>query len=106
MAKYLQKISYTQTGVQGLLKDGGSKRREVARKAAEGLGATLEGFYFAFGDQDAYVIADAPDDESIAAIALVVTAGGGAVTETVKLLEPEQIDAATQKAVSYEPPGR
>lgn len=106
MPKYLVKINYTQQGIQGLLADGGTKRREMAQTVADGLGVTVEAFYFAFGDRDAYTIADAPDDETVAAVALAITAGGGAVTETVKLLEPSQIDDAAQKAVSYRPPGQ
>jgi len=70
MPKYLQKVRYTQQGIQGLLKDGGSKRREMANAVARGLGATIEACSFAFEDPDAYIIVDAPNDEAIAAVAL------------------------------------
>ena len=62
MAKYLAKASYTQQGLQGLLKDGGTKRRQVVEKLAASVGGKMEAFYFAFGDTDLYAIMDAPDN--------------------------------------------
>jgi uncharacterized protein with GYD domain len=76
----------------------------VAR-VAESVGGTLEGFHFAFGDRDAYVIADLPDNESAAAVALTVNAAGGATVRTVVLLTPDEVDAAAQRSVEYQPPG-
>ena len=39
MAKYLFRARYTQAGVAGLLKEGGSSRREALRQTIEGMGA-------------------------------------------------------------------
>lgn len=105
MAKYLWKVSYTQAGVQGVLKEGGSSRRDMVEKLAAGLGGSIEAFYFAFGDHDVYIIADMPDAETAAAISLTVGAAGAVSIETVALLTPEQIDTATKKSVDYRPPG-
>lgn len=49
-------------GVSGLLKEGGTRRKEALRKTIEGVGGTLEGFYCAFGDDDLLLIADLPDE--------------------------------------------
>src|SRR5437868_2949922 len=62
MAKYLMQVSYTADGAKGLVKDGGSKRREVAGKLIQSLGGKMEAFYFAFGETDAVVLADLPDN--------------------------------------------
>jgi uncharacterized protein with GYD domain len=105
MAKYLLKASYTTDGVKGVLKDGGSGRRAVVEQTVEGLGGSLESFYFAFGDADAYVIADLPDNATATAISLVVNAAGGAQVTTVPLITPEEADEATKKSVEYRPPG-
>lgn len=51
-----------------------------------------------------YVIADLPDNEAAAALALTVTSGGGATVETTVLLTPDEIDNATSKTVKYTPP--
>src|SRR5207247_4711903 len=106
MPKYLIQASDTAEGVQGLLKDGGSKRRAAAEQAIKGLGGRLEAFYFAFGDTDVFAIADAPDNMSAAAVSLVVTASGAVHARTTVLMTPEEMDQATQKSVSYRPPGR
>jgi uncharacterized protein with GYD domain len=105
MARYLLLASYSTEGTQGLLEKGGSARREAVGKLAEGLGGRLESFYFGFGKDDAYVVVDLPDDESAAAASLTVGASGAAAVRTVKLLTPEQIDAAVAMNVTYAKPG-
>jgi uncharacterized protein with GYD domain len=105
MAKFLLKASYTTEGVKGVLKGGGSARREAVQQTVEGLGGSLDGFYFAFGDTDAYVVVDLPDNATAAAISLVVNAAAGAQVTTVPLLTPEEADEAAKKSVEYRPPG-
>jgi uncharacterized protein with GYD domain len=73
--------------------------------ALESAGGSLEHFYFAFGDTDAYVIVDLPDAEAAAAVALTVNSAGGATTKTVLLMTPEEVDAAAQRSIDYRPPG-
>jgi uncharacterized protein with GYD domain len=105
MAKYLLKASYTTDGVKGVLKDGGSGRRSAVEQTVRGLGGSLESFYFAFGDTDAYVVVDLPDNATATAISLVVNAAGGAQVTTVPLVTPEEADEAAKKSVEYRPPG-
>lgn len=106
MPKYLIEVSYAAEGVKGLLKDGGSKRRRVAEQALKSAGATMEAFYFAFGDRDAYVIVDAPDHIAVSAAALAINASGAVHSKTVVLLTPEEIDQAAKKRVAYKAPGK
>lgn len=103
--KYLIEASYTVDGVKGVQSAGGSSRRDAVAQVAESVGGRLEGFYFAFGDPDAYVIVDLPDNESATAVALTVNAAGGATAKTVVLLTPEEVDAAAKRSVDYRPPG-
>ena len=105
MPKYLIEASYTREGVQGVQDKGGSSRRDAVAAMASGLGGQLEAFYFAFGDHDAVVIADLPDNEAAAATALAVNAAGGATIKTTVLLTPEQVDEAAQRSVDYRAPG-
>jgi len=106
MAKYLLQVNYTDDGIKGLKAEGGSARVSAASALIEGLGGQIDSFYFAFGDTDAYVIADMPDNISAAAAALTVCAGGGARVKTVALLTPGDVDAAAEKQTTYRPPGR
>jgi uncharacterized protein with GYD domain len=105
MGKYLLRASYTGEGAKGLLKDGGSKRREAAEQALKSAGAKLEAFYFAFGEDDAYVIVDAPDHATVAAASIAINATGLVHTKTVVLMTPEDMDHATKKTVTYRAPG-
>ncbi len=106
MPKYMYQASYTSEGLKGLLKDGGSKRREVLDHVVKGMGGTMEVFYYAFGQDDVFGIADMPDNVSTAALALVLNASGAAKVKTVVLLTPEEIDEATKKSIDYRPPGQ
>jgi uncharacterized protein with GYD domain len=105
MAKYLWQVSYSTDGVRGLLKEGGTSRRALVEQIVKEAGGNLEAFYFAFGEDDAYVIADLPNDATASAISLTVAASGAAHLKTVKLLMPEEIDDATQISIAYRPPG-
>ena len=105
MAKFLVKASYGVEGVKGVQSSGGTSRRDAVAKMAEGLGGNLESFYFAFGDTDAYVVFDLPDNRSAAAASIAVNAAGAATSEVVVLLTPEEIDAAAKISVDYQVPG-
>ncbi len=105
MPKYLIEASYTPQGVEGVRSDGGTSRRDAVAETAQSLGGQLESFHFAFGDHDAYVIVDLPDNEAAAAVALSVNSAGGAAVKTIVLLTPEQLDEAAKRSVDYRPPG-
>ena len=106
MPKFLFEASYTLDGVKGVQSAGGTSRRDAVAQVAESVGGRLESFHFAFGDRDAYVVVDLPDNESAAAVALTVNAAGGATVRTVVLLTPEEVDAAAKRSVDYRPPGK
>jgi len=106
MPKYLIQANYVGDGVKGLLKEGGMSRRAATERAVKSLGGTLEAFYFAFGETDAYAIVDVPDNKSMAAIALTAGASGAVTVKTTVLMTPEEVDEAVKKTPSYRPPGQ
>jgi uncharacterized protein with GYD domain len=105
MPKYLIQASYAAQGAQGILKEGGSSRRDTIGKLIQGLGGSMESFYFAFGEADVYVVVDLPDNSSAAAVALAVNSSAATNLKTVVLLTPEEVDEASKKTVGYRPPG-
>jgi uncharacterized protein with GYD domain len=105
MPKFLIKASYTTDGVRGLLKEGGTARRAAVTKLVEGLGGKVESFYYAYGENDAYVITDLPDAATGIAVSLAVNASGAVRLSTIPLITPEEIDAASKKSVGYRAPG-
>jgi uncharacterized protein with GYD domain len=105
MPKFLIEASLTAQGVKGVQTEGGSARREAVTSAVESLSGQLESFYFGFGERDVYVVADFPDNESAAAMALAVNSSGAVTTRTVVLLTPEEVDSAAKRSVDYRAPG-
>ena len=104
MPKFLIEAMYTADGAKGVQGGGGSSRRDAVAQLAESVGGRLESFHFAFGERDAYVIVDLPDNETAAAVALTVNASGAVAAKTVVLLTPEEVDAAAERSVDYRPP--
>src|SRR5262245_56035749 len=105
MPKYLLQVNYTVDGLKGVLAQGGCAREKVANEAAKSAGGSIDCYYFAFGDTDVFTIADLPDNAAAAALALAVSASGGATIRTTVLLSPADVDAATKKKILYTPPG-
>ena len=105
MPKYLFQASHSVEGLQGLLKDGGTRRREAIERLVNGMGGSLEAFYYAFGESDVYVIADLPDEAAATAASLSVGASGAGSVKTTVLLTPETVDEAVGRTVDYQPPG-
>ncbi|TME49091.1 MAG: GYD domain-containing protein [Chloroflexi bacterium] len=72
------------------------------------MGGKLHGFWHAFGTHDGYNLWEAPDNVSMAAVAMAIS-GGGALSslETTVLLTVEETMDAMRKAkqVRYRPPG-
>ena len=106
MPKYLFHGSYTEEGLKGLLKDGGTKRQEAVKQAVESLGGTLEAYYFAFGDNDFYFIADSPNNVNAVAGSILGSASGTVKVNITVLLTPEEIDEAVKKTMDWRPPGQ
>lgn len=105
MPKFMIKASYNTEGARGLMKEGGTARRAAVQKLAESLGGSIESFYFAFGENDAYVIGEFPDTATVLAVSLAVNASGAVHVSTVPLIAPEDVDAASKKGVKYRAPG-
>ena len=105
MAKYLIEANYVGEGIKGLLKEGGSSRREAVDKLLASVGGKVESFYYAFGDTDAYVVVDVSDNITAATVALTVAASGAVKLKTTVLMTPEEVDQATKKSPAYRAPG-
>jgi len=108
MPKYLIQGSYSQQGLKGMLKEGGSKRREAAEQIINATGGPLEAYYYAFGSDDFVIIAELPSNVDAAALSFAVNASGAVQSRITVMITPEEVDQATKKTktVKYRPPGK
>jgi uncharacterized protein with GYD domain len=107
MALYLTKFSYTPE-TWARLAQKPEDRRDAARTYIESVGGALHGFWYAFGEYDAYSVWEAPDNVSMAAVAMAISSSGAlSKLETTVLLTVEDTMNAMQRAgdVGYRSPG-
>ena len=106
MSLYLSRFSYTPETWARMIGNP-EDRRDAASTYIESVGGKLHGFWYAFGEHDGYTLWEAPDNVSMAAVALAL-AGGGAMAEsstTVLLSVEETLDALKRASeVGYRAP--
>jgi uncharacterized protein with GYD domain len=96
---YLYEASYTAESIAAQIKNPQDRLETAAKPVATAVGGKLLGGGFSFGEHDVVILIEAPDDESAAAVALAVAAGGAIRSaRTTKLLSGSQWVAALQKA--------
>lgn len=107
MTLYLSKFTYTPETWARLI-ERPEDRRTAATTYIESVGGTLHGFWYAFGGFDGYTLWEAPDNVSMAAVALALGGGGalGSLDTTVLLSVEETLEALHRaQEVRYRPPG-
>jgi uncharacterized protein with GYD domain len=107
MPLYLTRFSYTPETWARLAMNP-EDRREAAKSYIESVGGKLHGFWYALGEYDAYNLWEAPDNVSMAAVAIAISAGGAlSKFETTVLLTVEETLEALGRveSIRYRPPG-
>ena len=107
MPLYLTKFSYTPETWARLIENP-EDRRKAATKYIESVGGKTHGFWYAFGTHDGYNLWEAPDNVSMAAVAIALSSGGAMSSmETTVLLSVEETLEALARAgsVGYQAPG-
>jgi uncharacterized protein with GYD domain len=103
---YLTRFSYTPETWARMIQNP-EDRRKAAQAYIESVGGKLHGFWYSFGSHDGVNLWEAPDNVSMAAVALAI-GSGGAVTDldtTVLLTVEETMDALrTAQGISYQAP--
>ena len=107
MPMYLTRFSYTpETWAMMIAQP--EDRRRAATAYIESVGGKLHGFWYAFGAYDGINLWEAPDNVSMASVALAI-GGGGALSsiETTVLLTVDETMEALSRAqgVGYRAPG-
>jgi uncharacterized protein with GYD domain len=98
MPLYLTQVAYTPEAWRALV-DNPQDRIESVRPAIEKLGGRIVNGYLAFGDYDAVVIAEMPDNVSAAAFAMAIADGGACkASKTTPLMTTSEGIEAMKKA--------
>jgi len=105
MGHYLFRASYTQKGIEGVLKEGGTARTKAVEALVASGGGKVICQFWAFGETDFILVAELPDNVAAASLASTVAATGiGGITTTV-LLTADEIDDAASRHPTYRAPG-
>ncbi|MBV8634705.1 MAG: GYD domain-containing protein [Burkholderiaceae bacterium] len=101
MALFMYQAAYTPVAWAVQLKNPENRAEAVGRAACEAVGGKLVGSWYCFGEYDVVLVADVPDAESMAAIALAIAAGGALKSaQTTVLMSGEQAVAAMRKSAT------
>jgi uncharacterized protein with GYD domain len=106
MTKYLFEANYVGDGIKGLMREGGTRRRDAVVEALKSVGGSLDSFYYAFGDTDVLGVFDIPDQANAAALSLMINSTGAVNLHLKPLMTPEDIDEAAKRTPSYRAPGQ
>src|SRR6202051_5227892 len=80
MPIYMLQAAYTAESWAAQMKNPQDRVESVGRQVTEAVGGKMIGGWYCLGDYDAILIADVPNIESMAAIAVAIAAGGGIQT--------------------------
>jgi uncharacterized protein with GYD domain len=88
MQTYITLATFTQKGIENIKE--GPNRLEQAKKTFEAMGAKIKDFYLVTGKYDMIVVVEAPDDETIAKLALIIGSKGTSRTVTLRAFKEDE----------------
>ena len=101
MALYMYQAAYTPESWAAQLKNPQNRAETVGRTLCEAAGGKLVGAWYSFGEYDLIIVADMPNAESMAAVALAVSAGGAVkAAKTTALMSGKECVSAMTKAAT------
>jgi uncharacterized protein with GYD domain len=95
MATYIALVNFTDQGVRNIKQT--TERAKTLSAAAAKLGVKVRETYWTMGAYDAVLIADAPNDETITAMALSVGALGNIRTQTMRAYSADEMNKILSK---------
>ena len=88
MSTYIILINYTAQGIKNIKES--PARFDVAKKAIQAMGADIKQVFLTIGQYDLVVIAEAPDDETIAKFLLATGSLGNVSTQTMRAFNEDE----------------
>jgi uncharacterized protein with GYD domain len=96
VATYVHLINWTEQGVSNFRDTG--KRADAFKELVQKQGGTLKSIFWTLGSYDIVAVVEAPDDETITALALQVSALGNIRTTTLRAFDRGEFEAIIKKA--------
>jgi uncharacterized protein with GYD domain len=87
MATYVVLLKFTEEARKTM---GDLRGLDAAKQAVQAMGVQWKGWYMTLGQYDAVVVLEAPDDETVAKLALVQARAGGVVSETLRAFTEDE----------------
>ena len=107
MSKFMYSGSYTKKGVNGLLEEGGTARRDETIRMVASLGGEVEAYYWCYGKEDFVAIMDFPDHTTVTGMALNIAASGTFTGNLTPLISVEEMDEMVKVNIGdYRLPGQ
>src|ERR1700692_2091763 len=98
MPLYMYQAAYTAESWAAQMNNPQNRVESVGRQVTEAVGGKMIGGWYCLGDYDVILIADVPNIESMAAIAVAISAGGAIKTShTTAFMTGGEIVAAPKK---------
>jgi len=88
MTTYVLLNQFTQQGLQNIKES--PARGEAAKKLFKSMGGEMKAIYLTSGQYDLVVIAEAPNDETMAKICLAIGSMGNVRTQTLRAFEEKE----------------
>ena len=88
MQTYIMLVQWTQDGIGNIKQS--PARLDASKRMFRAAGALVKEFYLVMGRYDMVVLVEAPDDETIARLALTLGCRGAVRTETLRAFPEEE----------------
>ena len=88
MATYIMLFRFTQKGIENIKES--PARVEAVEQTFRNMGAKVKEFYLVMGQYDTVIIAEAPDDETIARLSLAIGSLGNVRVETLRAFTEDE----------------
>jgi uncharacterized protein with GYD domain len=87
---YIQLLKWTDQGRKNVASIA-DRVDEVSKRAESEFGVKVIGAYVTMGRYDQIVVSEAPNDEAVAKVAMLVAGRGNATTETVRAFTTDEV---------------
>ena len=88
MPSYITLLNWTERGIANI--KGSPGRLDAGREAFKKLGCELKDVYLTMGQYDQVIVCEAPDDETVAKITVMVAGRGNVASETMRAFTEDE----------------